>query len=464
MQFFTPPSTPQGIPSTNPQPRLPSKGPHLPVSPFLDELGSLQPTQLGDVQFPSESFNEKGSHSLVAHLYPNLNNARVENTGFNPRQWTIVGILTNNIYPAKNETWGSGILYPHVWNQLKALLETTTSQILIHPEIGQVNVKVQDYDYTLHADKPRDGIIVVMKFIECINDSVTLKQSNSNLSSSSLSLLSKSANSLDNAIAKPFNDPRLAPPGVSLQGLFTQTAGYIRNLVNTPGMVHTSLNAQVLGLTSTVGVGGAVGNVVNTPSNIYDTTIGLVSLNKQTIVGFRPVVNAVQNDRALFSPQVEQSFNPTNPTGNSTTNIPPGGASQIIQSYQRTIVYPIPQLGALMQAYFSMTTTANKGPNTIIEKTILFNQKLFNYYAALQNYQTSEIQQALLQYTAALVALQDPTNLNSNLMSFVNPVPITFMDASQQTGNDIDTIMTLNPNLSKLIIIPANSNIYYNNG
>lgn len=460
MQFFTPPSLPTGFPSIKPGP-LPARKPAaLPVATLTDEIGQLQPTSLGGVEFPSISFNESGSHSLIAHMYPNMDNARVENTGFNPRRWTVVGVLTNNIFPAKSESWGAGTLYPDTWNALKTLLQVRTTQILVHPEVGDVNVKVVDYEYTLQGNMPRDGVIVTMKFLECISDQASLAQTNTS-NPSPLSKLSQSASALDDAIGKPFNDPRLSPPGISLQGLFTQIAGYIRNVVNFPNMAVTSLNAQALGLTSTIG--GAAGSILNAPANNYDTISSILSLNKQTVAGFAPINNAIQNDTSTFTAQTKYFVSPIGNLSSNSQNIvyPPGSSSAIIQSYQKPIVYPIQETGAMLQAYFTLTTTANKGSLPIINKSLLFAQRLYAYYVALESYQTAEIQQGLLNFANQLAQLLNPVNTRPNLASFVNPAPFTWMDASKQCGNTIDTIMQLNTNLSKLIILPANSTIYY---
>ena len=452
MQFFTPPSLPVGFPSIKPGPQPPRKPAALPVAAKVDEIGMLSPTKLGDVEFPSLSFNEKGSHSLVVHLFPYLNNARVENTGFGPRQWTLIGVLTNNIFPSKSESWGAGTLYPYVWDQLKALLQTTTTQILVHPEVGEVNVKVVDYDYTLHGDKPRDGVMVMMKFIETIGDDQSLQQTNG-IDDAPGSLLDGSANALDNAIGKSFNDPRLSPPGTSLQGLFTQIAGYIRNITNFPNMAITSLNAQAIGLSSTIG--GAAGSIINVPSTNYDTISSILSLNKQTVAGYAPINNAIQNDTSTFTAQTKYFISPVGPNNNSSTtnfsagvssgqsqniNYPQGAASQIVQSYQGPIVYPSQEMGAMLQAYFTMTTTANKGAPAIINKALLFTERLYAYYVALDSYQTAEIQQNLLNFATQLRTITNPANSNRNLASFVNLAPFTWMDAAKQCGNTIDTL------------------------
>jgi hypothetical protein len=400
------------------------------------------------------SFHEKNTHSLAVHLYPNLDNARVENTGFNPREWTLVIPLLNNIYPATAEQWQAGALFPQVWDALQLALQDKRSGVLQHPQIGNVICKVQGWTYEYSGEKNRDGVIVTANFIECLDDNVDIFLTNA-VPNFGTPLLG-TATALDNEITNPTLDPRLAPPGLNLLGAFTQIATYIKTIAAYPNTVINSANATITAFVSTTQ--STVNSLVNTPATISNTFTSAFNNSANLVVNLP--FNVYTNAITTYNSDNVTQFNVV--ANQKTTN-----NTDIANKYNG-VKYNSQTLAKTLTAYQSTFGTANTNAVQAISKSLNFTAALFNYYKSLNNYQTAQIEQLLLafQYNLyqTLKSIQSQTTGGYNILTLTTQNTITFYQLAKLTNNSIDQIMQLNPSISKFVFVPMNTTIRYYSG
>ena len=440
-----PPGLPN-LPLTYKSPKAP-KPPVSTGSPANpDELSELLEFQWRGIGYPTTSFEETGSQSLAVHRYPNLPSARVENTGTDPRTWSAIIPMTNNIFPSTNESWSAGNLFVDALYRLMDDLNDITSGTLQHPVMGSVIAKVHGWNYRLNGDKPRDGVIITVHFIECLDDEITITESNAAISIAQNMLLLGS--SLDSSLTASNIDPRLMPPGINLANKFTQLAAYVKQLLAFPNSVTTSINAQLVGVTSTAA--GLVNNVVGAPAAAYQTAADAFQLNKNVVLGTLAQIQSNSNN--LIS--TTAAFNTVS------------GIDAAFPSRTAPINYNGPATARVNTTYQHMFNTYNSGSAQAIAKMVDFTLAVLAYYQSLNNSQVSLIIANLLSFLTSVYALQAQVAAVTNnspyqTLSLVTQVPMTFMQLAQYTNNTIDQIMQLNPNTSSLIFVPAQTQISY---
>jgi hypothetical protein len=124
-------------------------------------------TGKGDVtiHFPVSSMHVSLSHDLAQHKYWNAEAARVESTGRNSLEIEATIPFFNGIFPAKNEKWKVGRLYPETFRQLLGAFTNEKAGTLTHPELGEIYCRCVSFDFT-HDANNRDGVQVTAKWIE----------------------------------------------------------------------------------------------------------------------------------------------------------------------------------------------------------------------------------------------------------------------------------------------------------
>ena len=212
----------------------------------VDQLSELQEFawQVGNgpkISFPVNNVADSISQDLAIHKYPDLDGARIENTGRNPIEVSCTAIFVNTITPGEHEHWGAGTLFPNVYQAVlnSSLLRDTGT--LWHPFIGPFTAKLQSFHSTFNADF-RGGAVADLHFIETINDDNILDTIESKVPSAT-----GAAFTLDSAIQKATPDQlaKLKQHGfdpdmmagllkglsivASIEIIFSQIAGIISN-------------------------------------------------------------------------------------------------------------------------------------------------------------------------------------------------------------------------------------------
>jgi hypothetical protein len=413
MALFTPNIPVPGLPPLLQQKIGPSRPPSSNNPTQQDSLNAQKECWFRNpaVTFPTTHYSEKNSHSLIPHLYPNQDNARVENTGFNPREWILQIPLVNHISPSKNETWATGTLYPNVFNQLSVFFQNKMSGYLQLPD-KKVVCKVKNWTYLEVGQEVRDGVIVTVEFLECVDDNLPIQTTIGSISP--LATLTATANTLNTVLS-----PATSPPGLNLSSAFTQLAAYTRQLVALPNNIMASISAQVDQVNSTlIATSTLVQNNIN-PATTYQIGLSIFQQNKYTQLGATP------------------------PVANA-------------------LVLSLDTLAAVHTAYQSCFNSANTNLVQHLNKSILFTTSLLNYYTSLNSYFTTPLQTPLLQFLTILNGLlQTAETQTNNVFSFVNQNPLSFVQVARYTNNTMDQIMSLNYQLSNLVYIPVNNQISY---
>lgn len=374
-------------------------------------------------------YSEENKQRLVPHKYPNLNNQRLENTGFDGRKWKVIIPLCNSLTPKAGETWKPN-LYDKYYNQFTIFLQDGTSGKLQLPD-KQVIAKVVSWTQEYTGQGIRDGALITVNFEECLDDNLSILSS-----VSSISTLASLATS-GQQITKIFNaNPSLLPPGfISTQvNHMIQLASYTRQLVATPNNVIGSINSVIQQITSNIS--GLV-NAANAPAS-YILALETTYKNIQPTTSYNTafgVYNAVKYTQfGVITPPTSNNF----------------------------VLQP-DALVAVHTAYQSTFQGANNNLQQHLNKSIHYTNALLNFYVGLNSIYTLPLQTALLSFLSTLQILQSTTN-NTNaqgIYSFVNFNPLSFVAVARYTNNNIDDIMKLNYQLSNTLIIPIYSTIRY---
>lgn len=254
------------LPSSNEVVELPD----FELDPNPDQLGQLsqfgwQVGNLGWLFFPVTNVQTHISQELAVHKYPDLDAARVENTGRNPIEVTATAIFVNTITPGPKESWIAGTLYPNVYQQVLTSALKRETGILQHPFIGQFAAKLVSASTVMNAAF-RGGEIMELRWIETINSSDIL----SNIQSTSPQVVA-AATTLDSQLA--------AVTPAQLAAL--QTNGYI----------PSSFVSAMLEVASIVGQGqlqalkalGAINNVIHLCTSLIQAIVLTNDIQLSTI-------------------------------------------------------------------------------------------------------------------------------------------------------------------------------------
>lgn len=122
-----------------------------------------------EIHFPVGPVKNTLTQSLAHHKYWGVDGARIESTGREPGEFELVIPLFNNIYPARQEKWTAGTLYPDVFRALLGAFDADKAGTLSHPELGTIFCRWVSFEWTLDPTQ-RDGVEVTCRFIESRED------------------------------------------------------------------------------------------------------------------------------------------------------------------------------------------------------------------------------------------------------------------------------------------------------
>jgi hypothetical protein len=403
--------------------------------------------------------------------------ARVENMGANSRTFTLTIPFLNTIDKGAMETWIPGKQFGSGsnWEKLRQDWDTNkTAGQLQHPELGEITCKFQNYT-VVYQEKPRNGVIVTVNFIECLPDNDLFTITNG----ATIKSLTAAGAFADAAIG---DLPSVVnPPGMNLQQLFATISSYISQIVNYPGAVASSLNMQINGVLSQIE--GTALTVVNAPLTVMNQAQSIVNSNKYQQLG---IVNSFKetadNYRQLAKSNNNNSNNvgsawnnPTNANSFNTTNLatqsngpkkPTVNVKYNMQNVQR-VLFAQQQLFNTSQPQSATIATRNSRTNNssiqnqIIRKAIVFTQAMIDHYNSLRHVSTSAAVDSLYAYVAALKQIAPVKTVSGKILSFTTNIPMSWIDISKYTNNDIDTVMSLNQNPRAMFFVPTNTTVYY---
>lgn len=377
-----------------------------------DQLANLLEFSFDHNAFPLISFRENGSQDLAIHKYPNLDSAKLENTGRNPSIFAVRGIFTNNIYPSKNESWVSGTLFPSVFNQVLTSLYDTTTPIknMTHPYLGTKSVMAQCWNYDFIGKSPRDGVFMDIVFIETLPQTSlasTIAPPNA------VANLANTAGILDKLISG--KGIPLQPQGMSLSSFFGQIASTVRNVMSAPDQIVNSLEAPIFQITT------GINQVLSAPQFYQASTTQYVTSNgASNLVAY---INAPAN-------------------GN----------------------YSQHALDKVHRAAFSLNKAQHNNARQFLGASISFIIYLIQYYANINHVDTATIKLNLYLMLGQLQQIKFNLFKNSNKYSvqvYITQTPTTLMSLSNILNNKVNQLLSLNPQINKTLLIPAGTVVNY---
>lgn len=133
-----------------------------------DTLSQLLGASWRSLAFPTLMVATKAGHNVVAHRRVDRDGVRVENTGQAGKIYTFKIPCVNTIVPGKNEAWQQP-LYPFIYRALLTALDDRTSGTFVHPDFGQRNCKVAEWESTLDPAF-RGGPTLAVTLWETVDD------------------------------------------------------------------------------------------------------------------------------------------------------------------------------------------------------------------------------------------------------------------------------------------------------
>jgi len=113
----------------------------------------LLPFKWQDKHYPLTRIRISLAHDLVTHAYWGVDGARIEDTGVAPVRIEAEIPIANTIFPAANEKWSAGTLFPDALRAFIVDFGKRKGGILQHPEFGEIFCKPERVDFELTGDK-----------------------------------------------------------------------------------------------------------------------------------------------------------------------------------------------------------------------------------------------------------------------------------------------------------------------
>lgn len=114
------------------------------------------------------------AHDLVEHKYWGVNGGRVEATGVAPIRISAVIPIANSIYPAANEKWEAGALYPGALRKFIIEFSKRETGYVQHPEFGEVACKPERMSFELTGER-QDSTEIQASWVETLDDELAHK-------------------------------------------------------------------------------------------------------------------------------------------------------------------------------------------------------------------------------------------------------------------------------------------------
>jgi len=121
------------------------------------------------VIFPIEDDSLQGGNRIVEHARPYRDGAKLDDTGSQPRRWTLNAVFNNTIEEPGVPT--EPALYPDVMNRVIELFTQHETGDLFVPVDGKVRARAQAYQRT-HSREEVDTGRLVLTFVEDNEDNV----------------------------------------------------------------------------------------------------------------------------------------------------------------------------------------------------------------------------------------------------------------------------------------------------
>jgi len=115
------------------------------------------------------ALDNSGGADLVEHKRPDQDGYHVESTGANNLVITATIPFRNNIRPAASEKWLGRTPYPELFRAFLAACVDTTTGPLMHPELGQLEVKCRNYHWRYDPNR-RDGCDFDVEWVRTVDD------------------------------------------------------------------------------------------------------------------------------------------------------------------------------------------------------------------------------------------------------------------------------------------------------
>lgn len=419
------PSTLPGLPAPN---NITQNYANAAANPNLavaaDPISFLNNVILDGTEFPVISFEEVGSHDLAVHKYPNIDAARIENTGRNPLELHITGVFTNNIFPSPRESWKAGLLFPVVFSAVLTSLYKTTPLVLQHPYIGKMNVMVHSWSYRFIAKGPRDGVFLDLICAETIVGTLASTVS----VPSPTQGIANTGSLIDNTTATL--PPSFSPPNLSISGMFAKISGLVSQIASFPSQSISSLDTTILQINT--GVQGIVSPLYYTAGQTIQSAQTAYTMNKN-LVAHGPIANGLAyNSNPLSSP-------------------PPMFNAALTTSY--------------VNAIYNVNNSTNANANQVLNNIVALVQASIMYYQAFNLVSTAQLVQYLYQYLYQLqqvIEAQFASNTNNyQINQYYVSTPTSLFALSKVLNNDIDDIIQLNQNLGTSYLVPSDAIIAY---
>ncbi len=135
------------------------------------EFQTLLPFKWKGRQLPVSKIHISLAHDLVEHKYWGVDGGRVEDTGVCPVRINAIIPISNHIFPGPQETWKAGTLFP---TELRAFIVDfgkRTTDILQHPEFGEMKCKAERLDFELSGDR-QGATEVNASWVETLDDEI----------------------------------------------------------------------------------------------------------------------------------------------------------------------------------------------------------------------------------------------------------------------------------------------------
>jgi prophage DNA circulation protein len=120
----------------------------------------MQTGTFDGIIFPIRRIASRGGRTLAMHTYPDVPGQEVEDQGRIAETFTVDAVWG----PDLENIYGVNI-YPEGWRIFKRRMDEGGSGIFVHPNWGEVNVAVLDYNYDEDASRP-DTLRATMVFVE----------------------------------------------------------------------------------------------------------------------------------------------------------------------------------------------------------------------------------------------------------------------------------------------------------
>lgn len=121
-----------------------------------------------EISFPVLQFHSSLKHAHAQHAYYNRSGDYIEPTGRASREFSVQALFSNWIEPAANEKFKFGNLYPYTFMQLQNKIAANPSGVLLHPNLGNLNVVCTQMDDTL-SGSALSGPEIQFTFLETID-------------------------------------------------------------------------------------------------------------------------------------------------------------------------------------------------------------------------------------------------------------------------------------------------------